>query len=427
MSNIIVRQANDLIEASYKIASIGEARLVRLLIGQISPFDEDFKTYHISVSDFANAFELNARSGNVYEMIEEAAEGLIKRIITIKDGKSWYKASWLSSAKYIHGSGVVELRFDKDLKPYLLQLKGYYADYKLENITYFKSNYSIRLFELLVMEAFKADANGYFKRSFEYEELRGKVGVEEGEYPFFKDFRVRVIETAKKEISRFSCLNIIQVDYAKTGRKVTHIVFHVEKQKQGSIVLEGGSPQLIEKPEEAKEHEYTDDIRELIAFGIDEATAYKWRKKYGVKKIARNMAYTRAMQKAGKIRDSVTGYLARAIAEDIASGWEQEQKAKIEKQQAEKDKERAKQQQEEYKLAQEREERNNILDEFHALPDNEQGAIRRKYEDGLAPILRTFWERAKKDNPETPENDIKTIVGFVGFYKTYKANLQLPV
>jgi hypothetical protein len=336
MSNLTVRQGNELIEASYKIASLGEARLIRLLIAQISPSDEDFKTYQISVSDFAQVFNLNPRDSSVYDMVEKSAEDLIKRIITIREGKSWYKTSWLSSARYVHGSGIVELRFDKDLKPHLLQLQGYYTEYDLEHTVHFKSLYSVRLFELLKKEAFKADAGGYFKRSFEYEELREKMGVEKDEYVFFKDFRIRVIETATKEINKFSSINIVQVDYAKTGRKISHIVFHVEKQKQVFMELEGGSPNLVEKTIEPKDA-HPEDVLEMISMGIEEATAYRWRKKYGVKKITRNIAYTRAMQKAKKIRDSVAGYLARAIADDLASGWEKKQQERDNRAKAEKE------------------------------------------------------------------------------------------
>ncbi|MFZ6775023.1 replication initiation protein, partial [Undibacterium sp. SXout7W] len=207
MSNLTVRQGNDLIEASYKIASLGEARLIRLLIAQISPSDEDFKTYQISVTDFARVFNLNGRDSSVYDMVEKSAEDLIRRIITIKDGKSWYKTSWLSSAKYVHGSGIVELRFDKDLKPHLLGLKSYFTQYDLEHTVHFKSLYSVRLFEIMQKEAFKSNEQGYFKRSFEYEELREKMGIEKDEYSLFANFKARVIETAQKEINRFSSLS----------------------------------------------------------------------------------------------------------------------------------------------------------------------------------------------------------------------------
>ena len=67
--SLIVRQANQLIEASYKIPSVGEGRLIRMLIAQISPADEDFKTYRIAVADFAKFFGLTG--GSAYDLIKK--------------------------------------------------------------------------------------------------------------------------------------------------------------------------------------------------------------------------------------------------------------------------------------------------------------------------------------------------------------------
>jgi plasmid replication initiation protein len=55
---LVVRQSNELVEASYKIATVGEGRLIRMLIAQIQPDDEDFKNYRIGVADFARFFGL---------------------------------------------------------------------------------------------------------------------------------------------------------------------------------------------------------------------------------------------------------------------------------------------------------------------------------------------------------------------------------
>jgi plasmid replication initiation protein len=397
MSNLTVRQGNDLIEASYKIASLGEARLIRLLIAQISPSDEDFKTYQISVTDFARVFNLNGRDSSVYDMVEKSAEDLIRRIITIKDGKSWYKTSWLSSAKYVHGSGIVELRFDKDLKPHLLGLKSYFTQYDLEHTVHFKSLYSVRLFEIMQKEAFKASDQGYFKRSFEYEELREKMGIEKDEYNLFANFKARVIETAQKEINKFSSLNIIQVDYPKTGRKVTHVVFHVEKKKQITLELKGGSPNLTEKAIEPKE-KHPVDVLEMISMGIDERTAYKWRKNYTVNQVVRNIAYTRAMQEAKKIKTSVAGYLARAIADDLASGWEKEQqerdnRAKAEKEAQGREKHAENERAEKIKSAVE-----NAYKSFLELGKSDQEKIKTDYLAQAMPAMKkTFAKNGNED------------------------------
>lgn len=415
----MVRQSNELIEASYKIASIGEGRLIRMLIAQIKPTDEDFKTYRISVSDYAKFFGLSGN--NVYALIKKSADELAGRRIMIEQGKSWLRTNWLSSAEYIEGSGFVDLCFDKKLKPYLLQLQGYYKDYELERIINFKSSYSIRLFELLKVEEFKANKDG-FKRSFEYDELRDKLGIENSEYLFFKDFRVRVIDTARKEINQNSDIFIVDIDYAKTGRKVTHMVFHCEKSKRDESGEVHAKNQEIEK-----EKKIPDDIKQMISLGIAEKTAMQWRKKYGVAQVVRNIGYTMAMKKAGKIRESEAGFLASAIANDSGGGWELEQQAREKARKAKELIEKTKAEKSDTELNEERARRQVLIDEFHALPELEQEGIRRIYETQANTTVLATWNKIKKASPTNPEDNDRTRFDFAMFYKTYRANLQLPL
>jgi plasmid replication initiation protein len=392
--SLTVRQSNSLIDASYRIASVGEGRLIRALIAQISPSDEDFKLYRVSVTDFARLFDITGEAA--YEQIKKAADELTSRKIKIEKGKSWLFMNWLSSAEYVQGSGYVELCFDKKLRPYLLQLKGYFTQYELENVVSFKSAYSIRIFELLKAEQFKAARNGYFKRTFHYDELRESIGIETAEYALFADFRRYVIEIAVREINASSNLEIVQVDYPKTGRKITHIVFHCEPARQTRLDVDEPPPiiQQVEKPSEIPE-----DVRDLVAMGIDEGTAYKWRKKYGVKRLTRNLAYTRAMQKAGKIRDSLTGFLARAIADNLGSAWEEEHKEKQERHKAHEQAEAVKQAEEAQKAQEQRAWIEATLAIFNALSDDRKTELRTAYAATLSDITRKSFDKAQEHAP----------------------------
>jgi plasmid replication initiation protein len=391
--SLIVRQSNDLIEASYKIASIGEGRLIRMLIAQITPNDEDFKTYRIGVADFARFFGITHNS--LHEQIEKSARALREREIVIRKGKSWFSTGWLSSAKYTEGSGYIEVRFDKELKPYLLGLKGYFTQYELEKVVNFKSGYSMRLFELLKKEQFKADGKGYFKRSFEYDELRDLLGIEKKEYKLFADFRIKAIEVSVREINANPDINIVRVDYPKTGRKVSHVVFHCEKAKQLQLDIEEPLPKFEEVNADKKHHEY---IAELIAIGIDEQTAYRWKRKYSVARLREAIAYTKAMQKAGKIRDSLTGFLARAITDNIGATWANEQKKKeTEKTKADTEASNQERAEKERKDA-EKVEAETIWAEFLNTTDEEQTAfIRELLKD--KPTALKIYEDKGRDSP----------------------------
>lgn len=313
----VIRKSNDLIEARYKL-SIIEQRLIFLLMAEISPNDEDFKDYEIHVSNFARVFRLKS-TNSLYEKVQNAANSLIGQRIFLRQGKKVEGMAWLSYICYNEGEGVVYLRFDKALKPYLLQLKSHYTQYDLDNIVSFKSQYSIRFYELLKGDAYKA-SNGQFEKTFKIDELRLIFGLEKTDYPLFANLRDRAIDPAISEISTKTDLNIIETKYGKTGRKVTSIVFVVKIRPTPTQALE----------EKSDNHPVIDS---LIALGFSLEVAKAAKTKHGIKRLERNIAYTLMKEKAGIAKD-VPAYLKSAITEDWGAAWEAEQakKATTEKQ-----------------------------------------------------------------------------------------------
>lgn len=309
---LVVRKSNTLITARYKL-SIAEQRLVLLLASEISPNDEDFKHYQIKVTDFVKMFGLeNCKS--MYKEVQKAAKELVsKRLDISKDGEEIY-TTWLSYVRYVDGSGVVNLEFHRSLKPYFLQLKNHYTQYNTSYVIDFKIQYSMRIYELLKMDAFKAK-NGQFEKYFEVSELRLLVGVNKKDYSLFSGLRQFVIEPAIKEISAKTDLTIADILYGKTGRKITSITFIVK-------IRPVTPTQAIE--EKSDNHPVIDA---LIALGFSPEVAKAAKTKHGIKRLERNIAYTIMKEKAG-IAKEVPAYLKSAITEDWGAAWEVEQAKK---------------------------------------------------------------------------------------------------
>jgi plasmid replication initiation protein len=316
---IVIRKSNELIEARYKL-TLEEQRLVLLLSSVIRTDDEDFKDYEIRVSDFVQMFGLEKRKA-IYKAVEEAARELSGKKIDLSNGKERIYASWLSYVRYIEGSGVVQLRFDKSLKPYFLQLKNCirgFTQYNLATVINFKSTYSIRLYELLKMEVWKAEKarTTQFEKIFEIEEYRQILGIDKKSYPIFADLKKRVIETTIKEISEQTDLNIAETNYIKTGRKITGIMFVVKIRQADEI--QALQLEMEEEPPKEQPHPI---IEQLISIGFAVETAQRYKTKYGIKRIERNIAYTLAKQQEGVVKD-IPAYLNMAIKEDMGGGWE---------------------------------------------------------------------------------------------------------
>lgn len=331
---IIIKKSNELIEARYRL-SIGEQRLILLLASQIRTDDKSFNSYEIRVSDFAEMFDLKTDK-SLYQRVEQAAAELLgKKLYLRNDGKYFEATVWLSYVKYVRGSGVIQLRFDDSLKPYLLQLKDSlrgFTQYQLGAVMNFKSSYSIRLYELLKMEVWKAEKAGKkdFEKAFTLEEYRQLLGVDKKAYPIFSAFRTWTIEPPVKEISEQTDLEIFETKYIKTGRKITGVSFVVlikdEKQKKAKIEKE-------ERKEEEQDgkHEIHRAVQALIDNGFSFENAKTYKTKYGIKQIERNLAYMQAEERNGKKIENRPAYLASAIREDWGQYREVEMKAKAEK------------------------------------------------------------------------------------------------
>jgi plasmid replication initiation protein len=221
--NQIVK-ANKLIEAKGRLGLL-EQKLFASLVSEITPEDKDFKTYYLEIKEFAEFTGTN--SDDIYPDLKQASRNLRKKEILIEqvddDGtKSFLVTGLFSSAKHEDGSGVLEIQFDPNLKPYLLAINGEdtpFTKYMLKNVLRLSSSYSIRIYELL-KQYLKARS-----RKFEMDELRVFLGIEE-KYNRFYDLEKCVLKVAKKEINKHTDIDI---DYKKIKRgcRITHIEFSI--------------------------------------------------------------------------------------------------------------------------------------------------------------------------------------------------------
>lgn len=303
-TNSIVRKSNELISARYRL-SVWEQRLVLVLLSSIDPNDEDFHSYRIEVSRLAQFFQLDS-SKSFYGKVQEAADSLVGKTVQLgEDGKVSKTVSWLSYVEYVKGSGLIDIEFHKALKPYLLQLKKHFTQYHLSHVINFRSQYSIRLYELLKMEAYKAK-NGEFSVTLSLVEYRESLGIRLSEYKITSDLKKRAVTPSVKEISEQTDLDIKSVSYGKINRKITSITFNVAIRPENEIIKNDGDfDQVLEKME---------------AIGFSKEVAAKYKNRYGIQRLARNLSYSLTKQKEGLVKD-LPSYLNKAITEDLGKAW----------------------------------------------------------------------------------------------------------
>ncbi|MFZ2956605.1 MAG: replication initiation protein [Candidatus Ozemobacteraceae bacterium] len=218
MENKVVRKSNFLIEASYKL-SLVEQRIVMVLASMITSSDGEFKKYSLNIKDFATLLELKHK--DEYSQLQTITKRLLTRAFTVKMFGATLQVGWLSSAKYLDGQGIVELCFDPELKPFLLQLKERFTSYRLKDVIQLKSSFSIRIYELL------KQYEKLGERTFLLEKLRECLGIDSSQYKLYGDFKRKILMVAKLELMEKTDI-LFDFEEIKVGRGVGKIRFIIK-------------------------------------------------------------------------------------------------------------------------------------------------------------------------------------------------------
>lgn len=397
----IVKKDNRLIEANYKL-TINCQRLLLAVLGNIRADDEEFKLYKINIKEIAELHGLKTNK-DLYDQIQQSARTLKNSEVEISIGKKKRFVNWLNYVEYEEGQGEVSICFNKQLKPYLLQLKANFTQYQLAAVINFKSAYSIRFYEFLKMRQNQGKGGQFFIR-YTIFDLRDILGIATHEYPNTKNLRVRVIEPALKEIDTQSDLAIIDVQYIKQGRAINEIIIYAEPKKQRAIAI----PKQAETVNEPVEQIHP-VIEAMMSFGLSFELAKSFKIKHGVKKIERNIAYTLAKKQAGEVKN-IPAYLSKAIEGDWGNAWENEHEKEREKIKKREQEEKQKQLEKE-ELSRQLEAKNNaLLEDFYVLPpENREELIHnflswisnsshRSIKPRFDELLNEFGESAIKTN-----------------------------
>lgn len=334
MKNNMVRKANVLVEASYKLTT-QEQRVILFLVSLIKPDDEDFKDYTISVKDFSDLVGGNKR--DQYREIKEITKKLIGRVFTIQSQGRELQISWLSSAEYVTGKGMVVLSFDKKLKPFLLQLKSRFTKYRLHQVMQLKSSFSIRIYEFL------KQYQKLGERVFEIDDLRNKLGIEKEQYKNFNDFKRFVLLAAQEELAEKTDI-AFTFEEIKVGRGVGKVRFFIESKSQETECRLDDIPPELQPLPISPEPLVDDELRALIALLPADYREKEsillllktWLGKQNFAYVSRNIEYANAGSnavKAGKNLGKGSNYrvyLSKALVGDFGLPFKEDLEAKRE-------------------------------------------------------------------------------------------------
>lgn len=174
--------------------------------------------------------------------------------------------------------------------------------------------------------------------TLDYWELRGYLGVEEGQYQIFKDFKFRVLKPLIDAVNERTDLRL-SYEPVKTGRKLTHLKFTIQPQAwqlqlfdaehaermvaelvknfDGPVIDHKTAPAQIEASEDKERAALID---QCVKMGVTSKTVERALAAHGVQGVGEIIAFTKAkFAKMDKKRETydAANYLAKMLNEGV--------------------------------------------------------------------------------------------------------------
>ena len=279
--------------------------------------------YMISVTDLCR---IAGYTSTNQVPLRKVLRGLMSTIVEWGDPMD-DEAPWDASTMLAHAGmrdGVVTYAYS----PFMRRKLHNPAVYAAINLTYshrFGSAYTLRLYEICAR--YRRVGSTGWKSIQEWKEL---LGIEQDQYPAYKDLSKRVLRPAVHKVNKLSDL-LLTIETQKRSRgKVYTIRFLIKPNPQLAMPLPAPPPELEAKPlpdferpalPPASPQASTDHVARLCALGLTHQQAEALTRSHDVDRITRNIAFIEMrlrLPEQGGI-ENPAAYTHAAIAGDWAA------------------------------------------------------------------------------------------------------------
>lgn len=242
--NGIISIKNEAITAKQTPMTLQEARLLRLVIMQISKYDNSLMEYETTIPELADFLGITSTQ-TLYDDMFNICDKLTSQKIAVKTESSkhpWSFQPWMSEA--IFNGSTIKLSLNEKVRPYVMQFNKLFTQYEMNDVLRIRSYYALRIYEILKMKFTSCKKK---KNSFEFslEQLRELTGTEE-KFKQNGHFKLKVIDIAEREINEKTDLNI-KIEMIKESRKYIGVRFIIsEEKKKNELSSLSSEPEVLQ-------------------------------------------------------------------------------------------------------------------------------------------------------------------------------------
>lgn len=236
----LVKKSNAIIRTRITVKSVEASRILAHLVACIRTDDEKLKeAYSVPAKDITPYI-----GGENYKRIKATCRELASAFAETEepdpDGPHPIFTAQPFFTRIRYRKGIITATFNPFMRTYLLELKGCFTVYNLTEYLSLPSLYSQRIFEITKSLANSRDGEAIVSMADLHRFLDSPTSLRAN----FKDFRIRVLERAHKDITEKTSFRF-EWEPVKVGRSVEKIRF----------IFNGGKKALAQKEQEKAKEE----------------------------------------------------------------------------------------------------------------------------------------------------------------------------
>lgn len=239
-TDLTIWQDNAITKARYEMTSL-EKNILYMVLAQIKKDDTYETLYYVHAKELMELTGEEIRYGDFVK----ATRKLVQRYFeTDLPNGDFLQATFVSSARYLKGQGIIQIRLDPEVRPFFVELKEKFTTFQLHTALTLNSKYAKRLYELFSM--YKSMKDPSFRVNLD--DLKRQLGIidDKGKdrYANFAHFKKAVLDPAEKEILAAGELSFSYTPIKK-GRAIAQLEFTVKYEREAVQVHYDGDKAAV--------------------------------------------------------------------------------------------------------------------------------------------------------------------------------------
>ena len=249
MKKDVVKKSNSLTEAYYSL-SVVEYRVLHMVFTALAEHDVNADFYKkvrftVRADDYMELYGVDRATA--YQALKEASERLFNRYFSYDEYVDEriglverIKSRWVQKIGYIEKHACITMYLTSDVLSMVGQLKNQFTHYQLSMMSDLSSIHAIRIYEMMMQWR-----TTKVVPSISIDDLRGRLGISENEYPRMYDFKKYVLDHAVNAINEHTDITV-SYEQQKSGRNITGFIFKFKQKKTKETVNTGRDPNTLD-------------------------------------------------------------------------------------------------------------------------------------------------------------------------------------